>query len=631
MQNLKYNSGIFKLNGTEINNSDIFKQNKDTSFVHTEIIVQQQKQMEKQLKIISRQKGDLIQQQNSIESQKKDLEEQKIIQLNQLTKIKLANNSIAKKIMELDSQKIEIDKQNYLIKTQKQNIVARNEILEQQKREIERQKDRIEIQSEILTRQGISIAVQKSIVFIISFALIFFIFLFIYIYKNYRQKNRVNEILEFQNHQIIAQKVELETNARHMEAVNEELEKLSLVASKTDNAITLIDSNGQLIWINDAFTRLYGYTLKELIELKGNNIFVISTNLDIKEYFFHSINKRESVHYESKAQNRDGHTFYIRTTLSPIIDKDGLVSRLVAIDTDVSDKHKAEQEIYSQAFELREINDMLMDQKELLQAKNENINASIRSAEIIQSTILPHISELNEKFTSFVLYRPKEIVSGDFYWYGKYMDKANDKEYYFYAAVDCTGHGVPGALMSLIGSRLLNEVLYIDKIIEPKDILTNLNSKFERALKQDLNDNRDGMDIALLRLDYSENEKNVSAVYCGAKRNLFIALPNENVLSVVPGNRKKIGGPRTRNIEEFTQEELVFEKDTIFYLTTDGYIDQSNAARKRYGTKRLLQKLAEIKDLPMVSQNKELNTNLDIFMSHTDQRDDITILAIKII
>ena len=631
MQGLKYTDRLLEHNGIELDLAGLLRQNASSMATDRELVRQQQKQMERQLQLISRQKKELSIQQISINNQKAKLILQQELQIVQSNKIILSNENIAQKLEELKEQKDEIDKQKQLIEVQKNDIISRIEVLEQQNAQIARQKLKILNQNNVLKELGLNIAFQKSIMYIISFALLFVLIIGLYVYRIYRQKQKVNKILESKNLEISAQSEELMSITDNLVEANNQLEKLSIVAAKTDNAIMLVDNKGDIEWINDAYVRLYGYTFDEILENKGSTIFQLSTNSDIEELFFHVINKRESVHYESKTESKDGHSFYVRTTLSPIIDEDELVNRLVAIETDVSDMRKAQQEISSQAFEFREINEMLSDQKGLLEAKNENINASIRSAEIIQSTILPQNKDLNERFETFVLYRPKEIVSGDFYWHAKFSPKHSTDEYHFYAAVDCTGHGVPGAFMSVIGSRLLSEIVFIDKVIEPNKILKSLNKKFVRALNQKITDNRDGMDVSLIRIKYEKDKKMTEFVFSGAKRNLYIAKANNDEITIVKGNRRKIGGPKTRNMQEFAQQKFECEFGTTFYLTSDGFVDQNNPIRKRYGTKRFLEKLSQIKNLSMPDQLEQINKDLEAYMEYSDQRDDITIMAVKII
>ena len=160
---------------------------------------------------------------------------------------------------------------------------------------------------------------------------------------------------------------------------------------------------------------------------------------------------------------------------------------------------------------------------ELIEQKNNKITDSIRYAKTIQEAILPtqeHLSNLLGNF--FLVFMPKDIVSGDFYW----IDKKD--EYIFLAVADCTGHGVPGAFMSLVGNNMLNEIVREEQEYEPERILKRLNERIRLALRQEEDANRDGMDIGICRFKQLPNGKTEMA-FAGAKRPLYVVTP-ENEL-----------------------------------------------------------------------------------------------------
>jgi serine phosphatase RsbU (regulator of sigma subunit) len=268
---------------------------------------------------------------------------------------------------------------------------------------------------------------------------------------------------------------------------------------------------------------------------------------------------------------------------------------------------------------------------EIINKQNIHIKSSIEYAKTIQNSILPIEKNIVKYFEPAIIFRPKDVVSGDFYWFTTEKDREG-KELIFFAVVDCTGHGVPGAFMSLIGSRLLNEIVNEKKIINPAQVLEFLNVGIQVALKQDQTDNNDGMDICLCRFEKAE-KKDWKIQYCGAKRPLYYYQRSEsNKIRTIEGDRKAIGGIRAKRSKVFyTNKEIVLQKGDTVYLSTDGFVDQNTANRKKFGTYRLLNILEEIKEKPLKEQKERLEKELDTFMQQTEQRDDITFIGFRLI
>jgi len=155
---------------------------------------------------------------------------------------------------------------------------------------------------------------------------------------------------------------------------------------------------------------------------------------------------------------------------------------------------------------------------QMVQSQHKNIQGSIQYAQTIQHAILPLQSNMDKFLNHFLIYRPRDIVSGDFYWFAV-QEAGTEHETIFVAAVDCTGHGVPGAFMSLIGSTLLNETVRVKKIDHPASILEQLDEGVMKALKQDKTHNDDGMDVCLCRIERLD-DGNYQILYAGAQRPL---------------------------------------------------------------------------------------------------------------
>lgn len=418
--------------------------------------------------------------------------------------------------------------------------------------------------------------------------------------------------------------------ARELEKQNKELEKLSLVASETDNAILVTDPEGNYTWINDAYTRMFGQTFEDLTINISKNIINHQTEPHIKKIIRNCIDNKETVDYEFKTKTKNGENIWIKTTLTPILNGNGKIKNLIAIDTDISKMKMAEFEIRQKSEELLAQREELKIQNEQIELQNSHIRSSIRYAKNIQEAILPLKSEIDKFIDSFVIFRPKDIVSGDFYWFAHLPAKEGFTEKIFIAAVDCTGHGVPGAFMSMIASRLLNEIVLEQKIISPKDILEKLDEKVKLALKQETSDNNDGMDLCLLRLEKEPGGKQITAKFSGAKRPLYFYDVKDKEVSILPANRRSIGGVRSkRNKVKFSNIDFDMKIGDIVWLTTDGIIDQNDEKRKRLGTPKFVNILKQIAKKDFKTQKKVIESQLDEYQGDEDQRDDITLLAVK--
>lgn len=291
-------------------------------------------------------------------------------------------------------------------------------------------------------------------------------------------------------------------------------------------------------------------------------------------------------------------------------------------------KIKDNQLLKKQKTEIEKQNFEIQNQRDKLDKQNKNITASINYAKTIQNAILPPNWILNENNETFVIYRPKDIVSGDFYFFTKVISP-NQKELQVAAVVDCTGHGVPGAFMSMIGNRLLTEIVNEHKIINPAQILEQLNTMLRKALNQDKGENNDGMDVSLCVID--KNNLTTKVLFAGAKRPLYYFNCIENKIETVEADRYSIGGHSSeKELLTFSTKELILNNNDIIYMTTDGAIDQNRPNRDRFGTPRFVETLLKNALLPMSEQKLHFEAVFDNFVQNAEQRDDITVIGIKI-
>jgi serine phosphatase RsbU (regulator of sigma subunit) len=260
------------------------------------------------------------------------------------------------------------------------------------------------------------------------------------------------------------------------------------------------------------------------------------------------------------------------------------------------------------------------ERTEEIREKTNQILDSIRYAETIQAAILPTEEEFKTYLPNgFKIYLPRDIVSGDFYWL------KHTKGMTYVAVVDCTGHGVPGAFMSMIGASLLNDTVNQAAGAQTAFVLSTLHEKIRIALRQEDERNTDGMDIALCAID----EKNSKLLYTGAKRSLYI-VRNKEVLEL-KGDRKSVGGrsKKDKDEKEFTTKEFPLLRGDMVYLTTDGFVDQPDESGKKYGSLNLFKDLVDISTMGINEQRKFLSEKLRKHSGNAKQRDDITLIGFR--
>jgi serine phosphatase RsbU (regulator of sigma subunit) len=261
-------------------------------------------------------------------------------------------------------------------------------------------------------------------------------------------------------------------------------------------------------------------------------------------------------------------------------------------------------------------------QKKIVDEKNKKISDSINYARHIQTSILPLNEEIENSFPSYLLYyKPKDIVSGDFYWHIATENKV------FFAIADCTGHGVPGSIMSMIGNILLNEIIHEKKIYEPSHILNTLNNFVKSTLRQNANlTNRvkDGMDIAICAYDKSTNK----IQYSGANIPLYVVNKLGEIIIYKP-DKAAIGG-YTDDKFCFTQTEILIENNEWAYLFSDGFIDQFGGEKnKKYSIKRMKDLFLEMLNLSATEKFKAIENAHVSWQNKNEQTDDILVFGFE--
>jgi len=538
----------------------------------------------------------------------------------------------------------EILEKNVSLMEQQETIMAQNEVLNQQKEELIAQREALEQTLEQMSKQQAEI-IQK------------------------------NLLLEEQKEQILKKSIEFSELAETLKAQNEviedynaELKKLTVIARETDNAIAILDVEGNIEWLNEGYTRLYGYTLQELTNEKGSNIMDISGNQHIYDILNRCITEKKSIIYQSLNISKTGEHLWTQTTLTPLLDEKGKVNNIVAIDSDVSKLKEAENEIRKQKEEIENQRDEIEAQRDIatqqadkIGRQNKSITDSIMYASRIQGALLPSLDNVRKIFPrSFVIFRPRDIVSGDFFWLKKKLNKI------ILAAADCTGHGVPGGFMSMLGISMLSEIINKSmesitgiEALDPAEVLNLLRENIVKTLHQKgrVGETADGMDIALCIFD---TEKSI-VEFAGANNSLFIFRKLENgeiPEEIIPSDENEkpkmkqfvndaqthvlfeyladkmpigIQGDMKRSLlTEFGKHTIPYKKGDSFYIFSDGYADQiGEESGRKFLIKHFRKLLFDVQDLSLDEQGRILEKTHIKFKGNADQVDDVLVIGVK--
>ncbi|MGZ4035432.1 MAG: SpoIIE family protein phosphatase [Bacteroidia bacterium] len=288
---------------------------------------------------------------------------------------------------------------------------------------------------------------------------------------------------------------------------------------------------------------------------------------------------------------------------------------IVIYARDITERLRLEKEIFHQ--------------NEVIEEKNKDITASIEYSKRIQRSVFIEKNKIKEYAPeSFILFKPRDIVSGDFYWFTKTHSASQpENSLLVVAAVDCTGHGVPGAFMSIIGHTLLNRTVDNPEIATPADALNFINREIKKTLNQKAYEAaiRDGMDIALCVIDF----KNFNLSFAGANNPLYIVRKGEMI--ELKAAKQPITASSDSPVVPFTNEIFELQKDDAIYLFTDGFADQFGGPKgKKFMYKRFRDTLVSIQEHSMEEQKKLLFETLQEWKGELEQVDDVLVIGIKI-
>ncbi|TAL58577.1 MAG: tetratricopeptide repeat protein [Bacteroidetes bacterium] len=265
---------------------------------------------------------------------------------------------------------------------------------------------------------------------------------------------------------------------------------------------------------------------------------------------------------------------------------------------------------------------IIEEQKIIVDLKNKHITDSINYAKRIQNSILPSPKELSGYFSDhFILFRPRDVVSGDFYWFSVIPESGKA----ILAIADCTGHGVPGAFMSMIGNTLLNEIVNEQKIFQPAEILNYLHEGIVKALRQESSLQDDGMDISVCLFDKKKN----TITFSGANHSMYIT--GENAILEIKGDIYSIGSVFGQKKAVFSQKEVAVKKNSTLLFFSDGFPDQVGGEKgKKFLISRMESLFIRVSTLGIREQEQEITKAFDEWKDKRAQLDDVLLAGIKI-
>jgi serine phosphatase RsbU (regulator of sigma subunit) len=375
-------------------------------------------------------------------------------------------------------------------------------------------------------------------------------------------------------------------------------------------------------------------TTDNLVEVAKSLALVYEQKNDFrKAYFYQKLNK----HLEDSINQQSFRAEVVRTEMEKTYADEKLKQEYQQRTTEIDNQNKKRLLNYTllalaisivlvvislrSYLQKRKANFIISKQKEIVEYKNKEILDSINYAKRIQSAQLTSPHYISEHVAEhFIYYKPRDIVSGDFYW----ALKQND--IFYFVVGDCTGHGVPGAFMSLLNINLLNEVIIERRIGRPDLILNEIRREIIKTLKNETDEVeiRDGMDCVICAFDFQEMKLH----YACANNKFFVARQDELIISFT--TKMPVGRSHDDTVP-FKLFEMPIEKGDVLYLTTDGYIGQfGGPLNKKFKYARLEQKLLEISHLPISKQHKLIEQTFDTWKGECDQVDDVCVVGIKI-
>lgn len=376
-----------------------------------------------------------------------------------------------------------------------------------------------------------------------------------------------------------------------------------LLVQHAEDIIFRCDIKGNFLFVNNATNQKLGYDRNELIGKSVLDIVLPEFREEMQRYYQENFNNKQISSYrEYPIQTKSGELIWIGQQITAILEpgSDYYINGFIALGRDITKERK---------------------QQQLIRDQRDNITDSINYAKRIQFNLLPHERQFSACFKEhYILFKPKDIVSGDFYWCESVDGKI------ILALADCTGHGVPGSFMTLLGINLLNTIVLEEKITDPGKILNELDKRLMVILPRDNGENSisDGMEISICVLDNKNDELSYA---CAGSR--FLIYSN-NEFTMYKSDAKHIGDMGEYGFKSYQTYFTHLGTDDQLYLLTDGFQDQFGGPNdKKFSFRRLLEIFESSSNLPLFEQKQLLEEEYESWIGNGEQTDDLTVISIR--
>jgi PAS domain S-box-containing protein len=384
----------------------------------------------------------------------------------------------------------------------------------------------------------------------------------------------------------------VEADITRLKRAQKEISKMANFAQVNSNALIRIDVEGKVLFTNESGEKI----LKQ---------WKVDANGVIEKFSVKKIIKHAFALNEEQRLNLQVNKRIFSVKFRPVIEK-GFVNIYAE---DITEAKLAEKQYKTRARSIEQ--------------SNLNFTDSINYALTIQRSILPSEDNLRQFFNdSFLIYKPKDIVSGDFIW----MHELEPRKEYLIALADCTGHGVPGAMLSIVGHSLLNDIAVNENITSPGQMLEMLNRELISTLRQKSDgESIDGMDIGIVKINFETH----TAIFSGAYQDVYWM---NGQLNMIKGDRMPIGGKHLNADRTFKEHSFSFSRGDSLFLTSDGYIDQFGGPNnKKFTKKRFLELISSNSRFSMQAQSYIYQQNFEKWRGANEQIDDVALMGIKLI
>ncbi|MCR9171706.1 MAG: SpoIIE family protein phosphatase [bacterium] len=376
-----------------------------------------------------------------------------------------------------------------------------------------------------------------------------------------------------------------------------------LLVQNAEDFIYRCDTDGNFIFVNNIIYDRLGYTKADLIGRDSVSIVPDDFQDEVRQFYRdHFLERKTSSYKEFPIMTKDEEILWIGQHVTTIFapGSKAFINGFIALARDITSVRR---------------------QQQLIQDQRDDITASINYAKRIQFNLLPHERYFASGFREhFIIYKPKDIVSGDFYW----METIGETT--VFALGDCTGHGVPGAFMTLLGINLLNSIVKENHVLDPGKILDELDKRLLDILPRNTNQNslNDGMEMTICAINESDDNM---AYACAGSRFLIYT---EDTFTMLKGDNKHIGDSAPDDFKLYSTHYTPFTHNDLVYLFSDGLQDQFGGTNdKKFTFRRVLRMLEKNAELPLPDQRVNIEETINKWVGTSEQTDDITLISIK--